>query len=164
MPATNGQESLTGPPSDKQLIALHKFGCAIPRGLNRGDAHEWLTLLIGKKANGEEITDEDVAHLPVPSFRPASEAPAPSFSYPAPAPAVSSVPAPTGEILPTSEAWVHYETSIEESVLVGVVRRRSIKYTEHPAPGETFHAATIRLAKIAEDRLDKGVTDGTPSA
>ena len=160
MPATNGQESLTGPPSDKQLIALHKFGCAIPRGLNRGDAHEWLTLLIGKKANGEEITDEDVAHLPAPSFRPASDAPAASFSYPAPAPAVSVAPAPTGEILPTPDSWVHYRTVLEESVMVGVVRRREIEYTVHPAPGETLDDTTVRIGRIAEARLDKGVADG----
>ena len=152
MPATNGQESSTGAPSDKQMIALHRFGCNIPKGLNRGDAHDWLTYLIGKKAGGEEITEDDVAHLPTPSFHPASELPAGPAAPAAPVAPVSV--APTGPIMPTSDSWVHYESVIEEVVVVGMTRRRSVKLTEHPAPGETFEQTISRLKKIAEAGLD----------
>lgn len=149
MPATNGQMSEpSGPPTESQLSALRRFGCAIPKGLNKSDAHEWLEVLISKLKRQETITDEDVAHMPAPSFRPASEVPPGTFSYPAPAATVMATP--PGPIMPTPESWVHYETVRQESIMVGIVTTRSVKLTEHPAPGETFEQTIARLGKKAE--------------
>ena len=153
MPATNGQMSEpTGPPTESQLGALRRFGCAIPKGLNKGDAHEWLEMLISKLKRQETITDEDVAHMPAPSFQPASTLPPAPAPTTAPAPAVTSPPA-NGDILPTSDSWVHYETVRQESIMVGIVTTRSVKLTEHPAPGETFEQTIARLGKKAEAAL-----------
>ncbi len=139
------------PASDRQVDALKKFGAHPPLGLQKGEASDWIDLLVHRLKSNEKITDEDLAEPPhQEGFVPAS-------SLPPSVPTHVPVPAPNGpvEYLPPLESWATYEHEVLVQVGVGVTHRRYAKVSDHPAPGETFDRTFRRIKENVERALEE---------
>jgi hypothetical protein len=153
--ATNSDRN--APATDRQKAALGNFGAKVPKGINFGEASDWLRLLCSRLDHKEEITEQDLAEPPVEeNFRPAAQLP------PSPQPSVSPAvptdpPVPSGNggviRLPTPDAWVTVELEAENSTLLGHRRRLVAKIAEHPGLGETFDECLVRLGKHVEKKI-----------
>jgi hypothetical protein len=138
--------------TEKQIAGLRKFHARIPAGLRKGEASEWMDLLVKRSKFGPPI--DDLVLSGPPSFHRASEkAPSvPPAQSPPPAPKTAPgpvLPPPVTNPMPSPEDWVTCES--EKTVTdeaSGEINRVLIKMSVHPAPGETFEQTRDRLLRL----------------